>query len=254
MDGPPPVQPSQRSPEPLKLAVVDLFCGAGGLSEGFRQAGYQIIAGTDVDPDACATYHLNFPEAEVICGDLREGTIREQLLAVAAGADVIIGEASRAGRYHHKSGLRQAKDQPANSAGAGAVTAASAQVTPPSARTARRRTLHGRRRLLLYMGPVGAGPGCECGKDRGACLRHLSGARRGEAKPSRAGAGPPVSRRTAAPGDQLGVARPRGHYLPRKAIMWSLPSVESLLLCSSRAGRHRTCGLSVCPSARRRFL
>ncbi|MBU6393327.1 MAG: DNA cytosine methyltransferase [Sphingomonadales bacterium] len=30
--------------------VVDLFCGAGGLSEGFRQAGYSVLLGSDIDP------------------------------------------------------------------------------------------------------------------------------------------------------------------------------------------------------------
>jgi len=44
------------------VGVVDLFCGAGGLSEGFRAAGARILAGTDHDPDACATYAANFPE------------------------------------------------------------------------------------------------------------------------------------------------------------------------------------------------
>jgi DNA (cytosine-5)-methyltransferase 1 len=38
--------------------VVDLFAGAGGLAEAFRQAGFAITAGTDVDPDACATFEL----------------------------------------------------------------------------------------------------------------------------------------------------------------------------------------------------
>ena len=32
--------------------VVDLFCGAGGISEGFRQAGFTVLAGSDNDPDA----------------------------------------------------------------------------------------------------------------------------------------------------------------------------------------------------------
>ena len=30
--------------------VIDLFCGAGGLSEGFRQAGYRVLFGSDIDP------------------------------------------------------------------------------------------------------------------------------------------------------------------------------------------------------------
>lgn len=29
--------------------VIDLFCGAGGLSEGFRQAGFRVLLGNDID-------------------------------------------------------------------------------------------------------------------------------------------------------------------------------------------------------------
>jgi DNA (cytosine-5)-methyltransferase 1 len=75
--------------EPFRVA--DLFCGAGGLSEGFRQAGFRIVAGNDADPDACATYALNFREARVVYGDVRRPDVREQLLAAAAGARVVIG-------------------------------------------------------------------------------------------------------------------------------------------------------------------
>ena len=56
-----------------QLTVVDLFCGAGGLSEGFRQAGFQVLAGSDNDPDAIATFAANFPEAAAILGDIRTG-------------------------------------------------------------------------------------------------------------------------------------------------------------------------------------
>jgi DNA (cytosine-5)-methyltransferase 1 len=73
------------------LRVADLFAGAGGLSEGFRQAGYRILAGSDVDPDACATYALNFPEAWAVCGDIRELRVRREVLEAAAGADVVVG-------------------------------------------------------------------------------------------------------------------------------------------------------------------
>lgn len=73
------------------LRVVDLFCGAGGLSEGFRQAGYQVAAGSDHDPDAVATYAANFPGALALCGDVRDPRLREQLDDAAAGADVLVG-------------------------------------------------------------------------------------------------------------------------------------------------------------------
>ncbi|MBI3638723.1 MAG: DNA cytosine methyltransferase [Thaumarchaeota archaeon] len=38
------------------LTVMDFFCGAGGLSEGFKQAGFKIILGVDSDESAIETY------------------------------------------------------------------------------------------------------------------------------------------------------------------------------------------------------
>ena len=73
------------------LRVVDLFAGAGGLSEGFRQAGFAIVAGSDNDPDAMATYAANFPEARAITGDVRAPAVKEQILDAARGASVLVG-------------------------------------------------------------------------------------------------------------------------------------------------------------------
>lgn len=74
-----------------KLSIVDLFCGAGGLSEGFREAGCTVLGGVDHDPDAIATYAHNFPEGEAICGDIRDPEVRRRTLELAAGCDVVVG-------------------------------------------------------------------------------------------------------------------------------------------------------------------
>jgi DNA (cytosine-5)-methyltransferase 1 len=57
---------------PVNLRAIDLFCGAGGLSQGFRQAGFEIRLGVDADPDACATYEANQPGARTLRADLRD--------------------------------------------------------------------------------------------------------------------------------------------------------------------------------------
>ena len=73
------------------LNVLDVFCGAGGFSEGFRQAGFRIAAGTDVDPDACATYTYNFPDAVTVCGDLTKEATRTRVVEAAGAVDVVVG-------------------------------------------------------------------------------------------------------------------------------------------------------------------
>lgn len=71
--------------------VVDLFSGAGGIAEGFRQGGFKSIAASDIDPDACATFARNFPAATVVHGDLRSPSVKAALLEAGSGADVVVG-------------------------------------------------------------------------------------------------------------------------------------------------------------------
>lgn len=80
-----------HSSKATPLTVIDLFAGAGGISEGFRQAGYRVLGGIDSDPDAAATYALNFPDAQVIVGDIREPEVHASVLEVARHATVIVG-------------------------------------------------------------------------------------------------------------------------------------------------------------------
>lgn len=53
---------------------IDLFSGAGGLAEGFRQAGWNVIAASDVDTGASATFRHNFPEASFFEGPISKVT------------------------------------------------------------------------------------------------------------------------------------------------------------------------------------
>lgn len=42
-----------------KLTFIDLFAGAGGLTEGFKQAGFKPVFATDIWQCAAETYALN---------------------------------------------------------------------------------------------------------------------------------------------------------------------------------------------------
>lgn len=55
--------------------MVDLFCGAGGLSLGFKQNGFKTLFANDFDPLCIETYKYNHPEIPpetIVCGDIRE--------------------------------------------------------------------------------------------------------------------------------------------------------------------------------------
>ena len=53
-----------------RLAMIDVFAGAGGLSLGFEQAGFVPALGVDSDERARAAYAINFPEAAALAGDV----------------------------------------------------------------------------------------------------------------------------------------------------------------------------------------
>lgn len=54
--------------KPLK--VIDLFSGCGGSALGFSQAGFDISVAVDVNKNASETFKINFPNAEVMTGDI----------------------------------------------------------------------------------------------------------------------------------------------------------------------------------------
>jgi DNA (cytosine-5)-methyltransferase 1 len=52
------------------FAVVDMFCGVGGLTHGFVQAGFQVIAGYDVDKSCQYAFEINNNGATYVTKDV----------------------------------------------------------------------------------------------------------------------------------------------------------------------------------------
>ena len=75
---------------------VDLFAGAGGLSLGFQQAGFDVVAAVEYDPIHAATHEFNFPNCATICrsvADIDGSQIRSRSKTAAEDIDVVFGGA-----------------------------------------------------------------------------------------------------------------------------------------------------------------
>lgn len=75
-----------------KYKVLDLFCGCGGMSLGFEQAGYKVLLGIDNWKDALVTYEYNHKNSKTMCADLSKLTGKDVGKAInESQVDVIIG-------------------------------------------------------------------------------------------------------------------------------------------------------------------
>jgi DNA (cytosine-5)-methyltransferase 1 len=77
----------------IRYHVADLFSGAGGLSLGFRQAGFEVVFAADNDKESLETYVHNFG-AHAYSLDLTKGSskaIATQIREKAGDIDVLIG-------------------------------------------------------------------------------------------------------------------------------------------------------------------
>lgn len=73
------------------FTAIDLFCGAGGLSAGFVQEGYEIVLGVDFDGAAVETYAANFGSDRARQEDLLDLTAIDVRRLVGRDIDVILG-------------------------------------------------------------------------------------------------------------------------------------------------------------------
>ncbi|WP_209037602.1 DNA cytosine methyltransferase [Mameliella alba] len=90
--------------------AIDLFCGAGGLSEGFRQAGVHVLAGQDIDATFGATFTQTHREAKFVHGPIQNISAHDLLAAAGCQAgevDVLIGGPPCQGYsvYNHQRGV-----------------------------------------------------------------------------------------------------------------------------------------------------
>lgn len=75
-----------------ELNYIDLFSGAGGMSLGFDQAGFNNVFSVDIEPRFCDTYKTNFPEHTLIQKDISKIST-EEIISLTKNQiiDVIIG-------------------------------------------------------------------------------------------------------------------------------------------------------------------
>ncbi|MGE3301668.1 MAG: DNA cytosine methyltransferase [Hyphomonadaceae bacterium] len=75
---------------------IDLFAGAGGMSLGFEQAGFDIVAAVELDPVHAATHAYNFPQTKILPRSVSGLTAQEIRIAAGIGnrsVDVVFGGA-----------------------------------------------------------------------------------------------------------------------------------------------------------------
>lgn len=76
------------------LSSIDLFCGAGGITQGFKQAGYHCIYANDFMPEAIETFRHNNPTTFAECKSIQEVNateLRKKLGIQKGELDVLVG-------------------------------------------------------------------------------------------------------------------------------------------------------------------
>ena len=90
--------------------AIDLFVGAGGMSAGFQEAGFNVLAANDFDATASETFKLNHPTTKFFDGpiqDISTETLLEAVNLERGELDVLIGgpPCQAFSVYNHQRGM-----------------------------------------------------------------------------------------------------------------------------------------------------
>jgi len=78
----------------MAFTTLDLFAGAGGIAEGFKQAGAHCVFANDFNAHAIETFKLNHPDTQTTCGPIEEENpkdIRKGLGLSKGELDALVG-------------------------------------------------------------------------------------------------------------------------------------------------------------------
>jgi len=73
---------ARRKKSHVKPTAVDCFAGCGGMTQGFKQAGFKVFGAVEIDQDACNVYSLNHPEVKLWRKDIRQLKVKALLSAL----------------------------------------------------------------------------------------------------------------------------------------------------------------------------
>jgi DNA (cytosine-5)-methyltransferase 1 len=78
----------------LPRTTIDLFCGAGGITEGFRREGFHCLYANDINPSAVETFRANHPETRAETKPIEHvdaAALRRSLKLKQGDLDVLVG-------------------------------------------------------------------------------------------------------------------------------------------------------------------
>ena len=75
----------------MTLAAIDLFAGVGGLSLGFKQAGFNVVLANEYDQAIAESYSRNHPGTQLIVDDIENVDLTGTFRTYSHEVDIVVG-------------------------------------------------------------------------------------------------------------------------------------------------------------------